>query len=115
MSIQITSDNIELSPSMHELANQKLAKLQDHIPDYVAENTSYRVVMNSAPDQQFTVKIEATIKGKHFFSDETHPVLESAIIKAIEELDRQVQKEVKKDRTDDWEKQRELKRFSDTE
>ncbi len=110
MSYQITSDNIDLSPSMTELAKEKLSRIEGHLPDYMVETSSFRVVMNTSPVEQFSVKIEAVIHGKTFFADETRGTLESALVSATEDLDRQIERHLKKEKTDDWEKQREQKR-----
>lgn len=116
MNYQITSDNIEVSPSMIELAKEKLSKVGHHLVHVPDDLVIFRVVLNKAPKDLFEVKVEASIKGKSFFSHATHHVLESAIILTVEELDRQLEKEkVKKNDPHEWEEKRELKRFSDIE
>lgn len=113
MSYQITSDNIDISPSMTELAKGKLEKLKHHLVDYTEDLISFRVVLNSVPKETFEAKVEAVVNGKSFFAHATHYSVESALVAAISEIDRQMQKTLKKQHGDDWEKRREQKRFSD--
>ena len=109
MDYQITSDNIDLSPSMVELAKSKLSKLENKISDIPQESRTFRVVMNSAPNQNFSVKVELLLNGKKFFTDETSFSLESALILSVEELERMIEKEQNHSRK--WSVKRAGKRF----
>lgn len=108
MKYQITSDNIEISDSMVALAKQKLSKLEPKLAGAPEELKSVRAVLNSAPLEKFEVKLELTLGKKKFFAEEIDFALETALIAATEDLDRQLEKL----RTSDergWEAQRELK------
>jgi len=112
MATQLLSDNMELTPSMKVLAEQKLAPLLAHIESKSRDEASLRVVMNKSDDHnKLLVKIEAEIEGKMYFGDEADFVLESALIRAVDEVDKQYLKDKEKTKERDYEKNRDLKRF----
>jgi len=97
---------------MKVLAEQKLAPLLAHIESKSRDEASLRVVMNKSDDHdRLLVKVEATIEGKMYFGNETDFSLESALIKAITEVDKQYLKDKEKTKERDYEKNRDLKRF----
>ncbi len=97
---------------MKALAKQKLAPLLAHIEQRGREEASIRVVMNKSHDHdKLLVKVEATIEGKVYFGNETDFTLESALIRAVDEVDKQYLKDKEKAKERDWEKNRDLKRF----
>jgi ribosomal subunit interface protein len=110
MEYQITSDNIEVSDSMKEMALSKLSKLEPRLKDIPEDLCSFRVVMNKAPDEMFQVKTEAIINGEQYFAEETDFTVETAMILVVEELERQLEKAKFGDETG-WEDIREAKRF----
>ena len=108
MNYQISSDNMEVSESMKELAKSKIVKLErrwQYIPD---ESKSLRVVMNSAPEGTFLVKFEANLDGKIYYTEEPGYELETALVDAVDELDRQYLKD-KSRHEDKWKRQRQSK------
>ncbi|EKE00136.1 MAG: hypothetical protein ACD_22C00088G0005 [uncultured bacterium] len=109
MKYQITSDNIQISESMKVLAEEKLAKIDGRFTNIPEESKSVRVVLNTSPNDCFEVKIELTVDGHNFFTDETEHTLETALVNAVEELERQIDKSKYWEK--DWEEQRESKRF----
>jgi ribosome-associated translation inhibitor RaiA len=112
MPIQILSDNIEMTPSMKVLAEQKLETLLSHAKGKNREEANVRVVMNKAQEQgKMLVKVEAAIDGKSYFGDEEDFTLESALIRAVDEVDKQYLKDKEKSRNRDYEINRELKRY----
>lgn len=113
MKHQITSDNIDLSQSMVELAQEKLSRLESRVSNVREELKSFRVVMNKAPNDTFEVKIEAVVHGKKYYAEKTSYTLENSLVASIEELDRMLEKE--QDRSDSWNKKREQKRFDETQ
>ena len=58
MSLQITSDNIEITPSMTELAKKKAARLLAKLKDVPDELKNIRLVLNKAPNDFFDVKAD---------------------------------------------------------
>ena len=112
MNIQVTSDNIDVSPSMIELAKLKLSRIDDRFPDVPEDAKEARVVMNVLPDENFEVKMELIIDGKKYFSQHIDFSMETAVIETVEEIARQMEKE-KSIIEKEWEEKREIKRSSD--
>ena len=103
---------MELTPSMKALAEQKLAVLTSHIQQKSRREAVIRIVMNKAQEpDKLLAKIEAKIEGKTYFGDEADYTLESALIRAIDEVDKQYLKDKAKTKERDYGKKRELKRF----
>lgn len=97
---------------MKALAEQKLASLLAHINEQSREEASIRVVMNKSQEpDKLLVKIEITVEGKTYFGDDSDFTLESAMIKAIDEIEKQYLKDKEKSKERDYEKNRDLKRF----
>jgi ribosome-associated translation inhibitor RaiA len=86
MQYQISSDNMEMTPSMESLAKQKFSRIENRIKHVPEGSKSARIVMNTAPTEMFQVRVNLNINGKDYFSDETDYTLESALIKTVEEL-----------------------------
>lgn len=111
---QIQSDNIEITPSMRVLAEQKLTVLESHLGDKELELAEIRVVMNKAHEQNmFLSKVEMSLYGKVFFGDCTDFSLETSLIKAVEGVDKQYLKEKEKSKDKNWEESRQAKRISE--
>ena len=110
MSLQITSDNIEITPSMTELAEKKVAKLLSKLKDVPKELQNIRLVLNKAPNDLFDVKAEVLVGGMKYFGESNDFSLETALIIALGDVQRQYIKE--KSKRENWDKQRDLKRFS---
>ena len=110
MQYQITSDNIEISDSMKVLAKEKLSKIEERLNEKEHKEALARVVLNRASaDDVFRVKIELSYGGKKYFASERDYLLESAIIKAVSEVERMRRKD-DIGYVEDWKKQREIKR-----
>lgn len=109
MIYQITSDNIELSESMQELAQSKVEKLERFFPNTDEDLVIARIVMNKgAKEDTFKAKLELEVAGKLYFGDEVDYSLESALIRATEEVEKQIEKARSEDEKE-WEKRREMK------
>jgi ribosome-associated translation inhibitor RaiA len=111
MNYQITSDNIEMSPSMISLANEKMKKLENKLTSIPEDAKSFRIVMNSAKDGQFTVKIHALVNGKEYFSEESSYTLEHAMIDSVDSIERNFQKDKVISTEEEWKEAREAKHF----
>ena len=97
---------------MNALAEQKLASLLAHIEQRNRDEASIRVVINKSHNHdRLSVKLEATIEGKMYFGDEADFLLESALIKAINEVNKQYLKDKEKTKERNYEKNRDLKHF----
>ena len=86
MKYQITSDNIELSPSMEILTKGKFERIENRTKHLPVDSCFARIVLNTAPENMFSVKVDLDLNGKKYFSDETEFSLEAALIKVVEEL-----------------------------
>ena len=64
MNYQITSDNIEISPSMEALAKEKFERLEKRTKDEPEETKHARIVLNSAPENMFMVKAKFHVGAK---------------------------------------------------
>lgn len=116
MPLQISSDNMEITESMRFLVDQKLKNLVSHIEEQERQQLNARVVLNKAQDpEKFLVKIEARVAGKHYFGDDTDYTLESALIKAVDEVNKQYLKDKERLKQRDWKKNRDLKRYQEEE
>ena len=113
MTYQITSDNIDLSESMKELAREKISKIESRFPNLTEDEKQFRVVMNSAPNEKFSIKVEAKLGKKSYYSDETSFTLENALVATVEEIERMVKKD--SDYSTTWNGKRENKRFKPEE
>ena len=86
MNYQISSDNIELTPSMETLTKEKFERIETRAKNFPEGSCFARVVLNSAPENRFYVKVNLDLSGKEYFSDEEEYSLEGALIKVVEEL-----------------------------
>ena len=86
MNYQITSDNIDLTSSMIALAQEKFSKVEHRFSQNELENTLVRIVLNTAPVEEFVVKIELNANGKQYFTERTGFSLENALIEAVKEI-----------------------------
>ena len=95
MKYQITSDNIKLSPSMEKLTKEKFKRVEKRLKDVYEGSKRIRVVLNksSDEDERFEVKVVVNVKGKEYYAEESDYKLETAIIKTVEELLRNMKKE----------------------
>ncbi len=110
MKYQITSDNIEISESMKTLAKEKFEKIESRLTEKEKESAIVRIVLNKASeDDVFKVKIDLTLPGKKYFGQERDYSLESALIKAVGEVER-MRKKDDISYYDEWNEQREMKR-----
>ena len=110
MNYQITSDNIQVSPSMENLAKEKMKKIETKLTNVYDEMKSFRIVMNSLPDQQFQVKIHSMVHGKEYFAEESGFTLEHALIAATSRLEKTLDKNKAFFSSKEWKAAREAKR-----
>ena len=111
MQYQITSDNIDLSPSMENLTKEKFERIESRIKHLPEGSCFARVVLNSVPDSQFEVKVDLDLSGKKYFSDETTFILENALVVVVEELLQMIEKDSILQRRRDMEKKGDLEEF----
>jgi len=94
MNYQITSDNIEISPSMKNLATEKFDRVDRLLNDIPEGSKSVRIVLNKGSEEgSFDVKIHLNANGKEYFSDDVGYTLETALVNTIEEVVRMIKKD----------------------
>ncbi len=113
MQYQITSDNMDITESMKELVYKKAQKLERHWSDANGDNILVRIVLNSAPEETFLVKIDANVDGERFYTEEPGYALETALVEAIEEMVRKYGKSTEKREEKEWEARREGKALTE--
>jgi ribosomal subunit interface protein len=113
MNLQVSSDNMEVTESMKELARQKMEKLERRWQDIPDDTKTVRVVLNKAPEDSFLAKIEVILNGEHFYTEESGFELETAIVEAVEELDRMYLKQKEKKQESDWQEIRDEKTLTE--
>ena len=111
MQYQITSDNIDLSPSMEALTKEKFERIESRVKHLPEGSCFARVVLNTAPDNQFSAKVNLDLSGKEYFSDETAFSLENALVVVVEELLQMIEKDSIVQRRKEMEKKGELEEF----
>ncbi len=110
MQYQITSDNIEVSESMKTLAKEKFSKVEKRLTPKEMEEAMVRIVLNkSGADDEFRVKVDLSYGGKKYFATERDYLLESALIKTIEEVEKMRRRD-DISYYEDWKEQRKIKR-----
>jgi ribosomal subunit interface protein len=113
MQYQITSDNIEMSPSMEALAHEKTKKLEQKVKNVPDDLKTLRVVMNSAPEDRFEAKILFTVRKHEYYAEANEYTLESALVKAVDDLERMLEKDKDFTTEQSWEEAREAKRLTE--
>jgi ribosome-associated translation inhibitor RaiA len=111
MNYQITSDNIQVSPSMQTLAMQKMKKLEDKLTSFPDDLKSARIVMNTVKDGQFEAKLHLVLKGKEYFAQEVGYTLENALVAVVDIVERDLHIDKIITIEEDWKEAREAKRF----
>ncbi|OGC47310.1 hypothetical protein A2886_01740 [candidate division WWE3 bacterium RIFCSPHIGHO2_01_FULL_42_13] len=110
MPLQVTSDNMEVTPSMKALAEDKLSKILNKLTDTPGDLINTRVVLNKGDGEgTFDTKIELSIAGKMIVGEDTDFTLESSLIKAVEDALRQYEKMKSKRTKEEWEGRRKMK------
>lgn len=112
MNIQITSDNIEVTPSMKALADKKISKIIEKIGEGTPEDlVDLRVVLNKGDKEgTFESKILLQIGGFKIVGSGDEYTLESSLIEAVEDALRRFKRK-KQQEKDSWKERREMKAF----
>jgi ribosomal subunit interface protein len=114
MQYQISSDNIQISESMKTLTMDKFARIEARLKDFPEDTLSVRVVLNTAPNDQFEVRAAVRVAKFDYHTDDLDYSLETAIIDVVDELLRMMEKD--KEKWERWEEDiRDTKRFEEEE
>jgi ribosomal subunit interface protein len=112
MIYQISSTNIDISPSMHELAKQKFSKIEHYFAHVPEDLQKVRIVMNTGQAvDTFEVTIDLDLGTQQFYGKGVNYGLETALLEAVEDVKEQYLKGKAKSDGKDWEEARDAKRF----
>ena len=111
MQYQITSDNIDLSPSMEVLTKDKFERIEARTINLPEGSCFARVVLNTVPDEQFEVKVNLILSGKEYYSDQTGYTLENSLVVVVEELLDMIEKDSIVQRRKELKKEENLEEF----
>lgn len=110
MPLQVTSDNLEITPSMQNLAETKVSKIFKKLEDLPEDLVDIRVVLNKGEGEDtFVVKVQFDAGGKVVVGEDFEYNLESALIKAVDDALRQYEKDKDKKGSEEWKKRRGMK------
>ncbi len=112
MIYQISSDNIDISPSMHELAKDKFSKIERYFMSVPEDLKKVRIVMNKGQAiDTFEVGIDLDLGSTNYYGKGTDFQLETALIAAVEDIKEQYLRSKDKKDSKEWTEVREAKRF----
>jgi ribosome-associated translation inhibitor RaiA len=112
MIYQLSSTNIELSPSMQELARQKFSKIEHYFSHVPQDLQKVRIVMNTGQAvDTFEVIIDLDLGTQKYYGKGINYGLETALLDAVEDVKEQYLKDKAKSEGKDWEEARDAKRF----
>lgn len=110
MPLQVTSDNMEVTPSMKVLAEDKISKILNKLSDTPEDLIGVRVVLNKGDGEgTFDTKVELAIGGKMIVGEDTDFTLETSIIRAVDDTLRQYKKMKTKRTEEEWKGRRKIK------
>lgn len=115
MNLQITSDDIEMSPSMKTLAENKINKILGKISKNTPEDLiDIRIVLNKGDvEDTFDAKVVFQLGGMKIVGVDNNYTLESALVEAINDALRQFEKKKSKGESNEWEERRKMKVYNE--
>ena len=93
MELQITGQNMEVSPEVRRYAERKIGKLTRHFPNIIESIVEISQEKTRSPQQKFMVRASVTGNGINLHSQERAEDLLQAIDKIISVLDRQLERQ----------------------
>ena len=91
MELQITGQNLELSPAVRRQIERKLGKLNRHLPNILESKVEISEEKTKSPKQRYVVQISVDSNGTLLRGEERGQDLFQAIDKVIDVLDRQIE------------------------
>ncbi|MFA5905814.1 MAG: ribosome-associated translation inhibitor RaiA [Desulfobacula sp.] len=94
MNIQITTDNLEITPTFKKLIEKKLEKLDKLLVDFDKDQKTALVHITKDKYDQFTANLDMHLPNKngHIFAKDTNKNLLSAVIAIREQIEKQIKK-----------------------
>jgi putative sigma-54 modulation protein len=90
MELQITGQNIEISPAVRRYVERKLGKLNRHLPNIVVSKVEIVEQKTKSPEQHYLVHLTVDSHGTLLHGEERGGDLFTAIDKVAETMDRQI-------------------------
>jgi putative sigma-54 modulation protein len=91
MDLQITGKNLKIQPDIRERIEKKTSKLDKHLPNIMEANFEITEEHTKSPQQRFVVQITLNSAGTILRAEERSSNLVTAIDRAVEVMDRQVE------------------------
>ena len=91
MELQITGQNMEISPAVRRYVERKLGKLNRHLPDIVVSKVEIVEQKTKSPGQRYVVQMSLDSNGTLLRGEERGGDLFTAINKVAEIMDRQIE------------------------
>jgi putative sigma-54 modulation protein len=93
MELQITGQNMEVSPEVRRHVERKIGKLTRHFPNIIESVVEINQEKTRSPQQQFLVRTSVVGNGIRLRSEERGADLFQAIDKVASALDRQLERQ----------------------
>ena len=90
MELQITGQNIELSPAVRRYIERKLGRLNRHLPNIITSKLEIIDEKTESPEQRYLVQMTLDSSGSQLRSKERGKDLFTTIDKVAEIMDRQI-------------------------
>jgi len=92
MEIQLTSRHVDISPVVRDRIENKLGKLNRHLPEITTCKVELIGVKTKSPEQRFVVQITINANGTLIRGEENGEELYTVIDKVISIMDRQIER-----------------------
>jgi putative sigma-54 modulation protein len=92
MRLQVKGKNVEVSPSMREYAERKLAKLDSHLAEQTQVEVELSELKNPSIPESHIAEGTVFAKGATLRARESSPDMRSSIDQLVAKLERQVKK-----------------------
>ena len=92
MELQITGQNIELSPVVRRYVERKLGKLNRYLPSITESRVEISEEKTKSPEQRFVVRLTVDSSGTILHGEERGQDLFTAIDKVREVMNRQIER-----------------------
>jgi len=94
MNIQITTENLEITPTFKKLITEKLEKLDQLLTDFDNDQKTASIHVTKDKYKEYTVNFDMNLPGKngHLFAKNSHKNLLSSVVGIREQIEKQIKK-----------------------
>jgi len=92
MELQITGQNIDISPTAHRYIERKLGKLSRHLPNIIESKVEITEEKTKSAQQRFVVRVTVDSSSTLLHGEERGQDLFTAIDKVAEVMNRQIER-----------------------